>query len=107
MRQIIRIILLFCLLALISAKYIEHKQQQNDDSEETSFELDADFINLPQRAHTKRESEVSEVSRPTRELTFRAHFYNLLMNILDTIQSSTKRDIRRAKEQELQKHSFI
>lgn len=56
--------------------------------------------------------EVSTIKRTT-DMTFRprrqssrAHFYDLLLGIVDTLQESTKNDIRQARERELQRRSI-
>lgn len=79
-------------------------QSSNGDSYETYYELAADSIEIPEKSPAKRESSAP---RPTRHLSARGHFYNLLINILDKMQTSTKNDIRRAKERELQRRSIV
>lgn len=71
------------------------------ESEEISYET----IEVSQKTPAKRESNTAP--RQPRNLSTRAHFYNLLMNIVDTLQESAKNDIRRAKEKELQRGSVV
>lgn len=64
---------------------------------------------VPKRINTKRDvSHENYPMRPRRQqqLSGRAQFYNLLMDILATMQSSTKNDIRQAKKRELQRGSI-
>ncbi|CAO1414707.1 unnamed protein product [Diamesa tonsa] len=72
------------------------------DSEEEYVELNVDSIEIPKYT-TKR--EVSGYNNPLIISSSRTHFYNLLLGVLDTMHSSSKSDIRRAKEKQLQRRS--
>jgi hypothetical protein len=65
------------------------------------IELNPD--NLP-KTPIKRESTMK---RPSRNLSTRDYFYGMILDILTTMKESTKRDIRMARERELQRRSIV
>lgn len=76
-----------------------------DDSTEIDLTLDSKG-EKPVKTTGKRDAPQESYSmRPRRQqqTSGRAQFYNLLMDILMTLQSSTKNDIRQAKKRELQR----
>jgi hypothetical protein len=60
--------------------------------------------NLP-KIPSKRESISSQ--RQSRNLSTRDYFYEMILSILATMKESTRRDIRMAKERELQRRSIV
>lgn len=60
--------------------------------------------NLP-KIPSKRESISSQ--RHSRNLSTRDYFYEMILSILATMKESTRRDIRMAKERELQRRSIV
>ncbi|KAG5682495.1 hypothetical protein PVAND_011846 [Polypedilum vanderplanki] len=79
-------------------------------SSENSIELNLESIEVKEKLATKRNApEMNQVyhqTRPRRQnMSPRAQFYSLLMDILTIMQSSAKTDIRYAKERELQRRS--
>jgi hypothetical protein len=98
------VIMLMILPNQIAARSITKGQRNDGESDEHSFELMADSIELPPKVSAKRQSCGP---RQTRNLSTRAHFYDLLINILSIMQSSTKNDIRRARERELRHQAIV
>jgi hypothetical protein len=75
-------------------------------SSESSFEFEViDSIDVPQKTTSKRAIVENENYYRPRRQSSREQFYDLLINIVSTLQSSTKNDIRQAKERELQRRS--
>ncbi|CAO1408269.1 unnamed protein product [Diamesa serratosioi] len=103
MRQIVVVILLLYLPTLIWTRTIaSYNENSSSNSEEEYIELNVDSIEIPKYT-IKR--EVSGYDNPLIISSSRTHFYNLLLGVLDTMHSSSKSDIRRAKEKQLQKGS--
>jgi hypothetical protein len=68
----------------------------NDDIDEDSLEVNVDSIEMPP-PKMKRESE---------DKTNLQALYELLLGIIDTLQSSTKTHIRKARERDLRRRSI-
>lgn len=77
----------------------------DEDSDENSYDL----IPTDSRFPTKRESSLplERAQRPPRNLSSRDHFYGFIIDILQSMKDSTRRDIRTAREREYQRKSII
>lgn len=87
-----------------------HSAPRKNDADYYDDSTEIDLIALgssekPLKTTAKRDApEESYSMRPRRQqASGRAQFYNLLMDILATLQNSTKNDIRQAKKRELQR----
>lgn len=83
-------------------------QKDDDYYEDASDEIILGSIVSNEKSNVKRDApQHFEEYRPRRQQqSGRQQFYNLLIDILATMQSSTKNDIRRAKKRELEKGSM-
>lgn len=69
----------------------------NDDNDEDSFEVNVDSIEMPPPVKMKRNTD---------DKTNMQALYELLLGILDTLQTSSKRTIRKARERALRRRSI-
>lgn len=82
--------------------------QRDEDYYEDSDEIILKPIVSSEKINVKRNAPYRDYDemRPRRQQqSGRQQFYNMLIDILATLQSSTKSDIRRAKKRELEKES--
>lgn len=85
-------------------------KRDSDYYEDDSGEIDLTKIVSSERSRSPRQTfyEENPMMRPRRQQqSGRQQFYTLIMDILATMQSSTKNDIRRAKKRELERGSHI
>lgn len=82
---------------------------RESQSYDYSDELILDTVKIPQKSTMKRDApeENRYLPRPRREYgSTRTQFYSLLLDIIKVMQTSTKNEIRSAKERDLQRHSI-